>query len=185
MPTLEIEIPKQTLDHLDMQPGEFAVTMKAMTALKLYELGQLSSHEAAALANLSRVEFLQLLRTYQVPPFEQLDETGAPLRPINELSDALGVRRRPVCRPSDDNVCKTNCIGIRRAARPCTLPITDRASHLCVSAPDEPAPSRAGAGPREASAPFGQTTVTLARCHPARRLAPSSIRLPWPAGHSP
>jgi predicted HTH domain antitoxin len=48
-----------------MQPGEFGVTMKAMTALKLYELGQLSSHEAAALASISRVEFLQLLRTYQ------------------------------------------------------------------------------------------------------------------------
>ena len=92
MPTLEIEIPKQTLDHLDMQPGEFAVTMKAMTALKMYELSQLSSHEAAALANMSRVEFLQLLRTYQVPPFEQLDETGAPIRPINELSDAEVLR---------------------------------------------------------------------------------------------
>src|SRR5918996_1287194 len=92
MPTLEIEIPKQTLDQLDMGPGEFAVTMKAMTALKMYELGQLSSQEAAALADVSRIEFLHLLRTYQVPPFERVDETGAPTRPVNELSDAEVLR---------------------------------------------------------------------------------------------
>ncbi len=36
MPTLQIEIPEQTLDHLNMSPSEFAVTMRAMTALKMY-----------------------------------------------------------------------------------------------------------------------------------------------------
>lgn len=92
MPMLEIDIPKQTLDQLDMEPGELAVTMKAMTALKLYELGQLSSHTAAALAGISRREFLQLLRIYQIPPFERVDATGTATPPVNELSDAEVLR---------------------------------------------------------------------------------------------
>lgn len=87
MPTLEIEISKQTLEQLDMQPGELAVAMKVMTALKMYELGQLTSYEAANLAEVSRGDFLQLLRTYQVPPFERLDTTGIAVRPVGELSD--------------------------------------------------------------------------------------------------
>jgi hypothetical protein len=88
MPTLAIDIPKQTLDQLAMAPGEFADIMKTMTALKMYELGQLSSHAAAVLAGVSRGEFLQRLRTYQIPPFERLDATGAPTAPVHELSDA-------------------------------------------------------------------------------------------------
>jgi predicted HTH domain antitoxin len=88
MPTLEVEIPKQTPDHLDMEPREFVLAMKTMAALKMSELGRLSSREAAALAGVSRGEFLQLLRTYQIPPFERVDATGAPIRPVHELSDA-------------------------------------------------------------------------------------------------
>lgn len=88
MPILEIEIPKQTLDQLDMEPGELVILMKAMTALKMYELGQLSSQAAAALAGVSRGEFLQLLRTHQIPPFERVDVTGAPAPPVHDLSDA-------------------------------------------------------------------------------------------------
>ncbi len=88
MPTLEIEIPKQTLDRLDLEPREFALAMKTMAALKMYELGRLSSREAAALAGVSRGEFLQLLRTYQISPFERLDAMGAPIRPVHELADA-------------------------------------------------------------------------------------------------
>src|SRR5262245_18419971 len=92
MPTLEIDIPEQTLDHLHMGPSALALTMKTMAALKMYELGRLSSHQAAALAGVSRGEFLQLLRTYQIPPFERLDATGAPIRPVHELADAEVLR---------------------------------------------------------------------------------------------
>lgn len=86
MATLEIEIPKQTLDYLAVEADDFAHTMKSMAALKMYELGQLSSQEAAALAGLPRIEFLHLLRLNQIPPFERVDETGAPIRPVKELS---------------------------------------------------------------------------------------------------
>lgn len=92
MPTLEIEIPEQALDHLHMEPSEFALAMKTMAALKMYELGQLSSREAATLVGVSRGEFLQRLRTYQIPPFERVDATGAPIRPVHELSDAEVLR---------------------------------------------------------------------------------------------
>jgi hypothetical protein len=92
MPTLAIDIPEQTLDQLAMESGEFVATMKAMTALKMYELGQLSSHAAAVLAGVSHGEFLQLLRTYQIPPFERVDATGAPTPPVHELSDAEVLR---------------------------------------------------------------------------------------------
>ncbi len=62
--------------------------MQRMAALKMYELGKLSSQDAAALAHVSRQEFLHLLRTYQIPPFERLDDTGAPVAPLETLSDA-------------------------------------------------------------------------------------------------
>jgi predicted HTH domain antitoxin len=103
MPTLEIEVPKQALDHLHMEPSEFALAMKTMAALKMYELGQLSSREAAALAGVSRGEFLQLLRTYQIPPFERVDATGAPIRPVHELSDAEVLRLATMQMPSWQN----------------------------------------------------------------------------------
>jgi hypothetical protein len=35
---------------------------------------------------------LQLLRTHQIHPFERLDDTGAPTRPVPELSDAAVLR---------------------------------------------------------------------------------------------
>jgi predicted HTH domain antitoxin len=103
MPTLEIEIPKQALDHLDMEPSEFAVAMKTMAALKMYELGRLSSRAAAALAGVSRGEFLQLLRTYQIPPFERVDATGAPIHPVHELSDAEVLRLATMQMPTWQN----------------------------------------------------------------------------------
>jgi predicted HTH domain antitoxin len=103
MPTLEIEVPKQTLDHLHMEPSEFALAMKTMAALKMYELGRLSSREAAALAGVSRGEFLQLLRTYQIPPFERVDTTGAPIRPLHELSDAEVLRLATMQMPTWQN----------------------------------------------------------------------------------
>lgn len=92
MPRLEIEIPEQTLGQLAMEADDFARTMKSMAALKMYELGRLSSQEAAALAGISRIEFLQLLRVHQIPPFERVDETGALTGPIEELPDVEVLR---------------------------------------------------------------------------------------------
>jgi len=58
MPTLMLDIPQQTPEHLAMEPSTFAGTMKAITALQMDELGQLASREAATLAGVSHGEFL-------------------------------------------------------------------------------------------------------------------------------
>jgi predicted HTH domain antitoxin len=43
-------------------------------AVKLYELGKLSSVRAAELAGISRISFLQLLARYKVPIFDLSEE---------------------------------------------------------------------------------------------------------------
>jgi len=92
MPTLTVDIPEQTLTQLAMEPSRFVGTMKLMTALKMYELGQLASREAAALAGVAVGEFLELLRTYHVPPFARVDPTGAPVPPVTAMADAEVLR---------------------------------------------------------------------------------------------
>ena len=62
--TLESDIPEQTLGHLAMEPSALALVMKTMVALKMYEPGRLSAYQAATLADVSRGEFLQLLRFF-------------------------------------------------------------------------------------------------------------------------
>jgi predicted HTH domain antitoxin len=44
--------------------------LRMLAAVKLYELGRLSSGRAAALAGLSRIEFLLALERYKVSPLE-------------------------------------------------------------------------------------------------------------------
>ena len=50
--------------------ADFAREMRVLAAIKLYELGRLSSGRAAELAGMSRVEFLLTLERYKVFPFE-------------------------------------------------------------------------------------------------------------------
>jgi predicted HTH domain antitoxin len=45
-----------------------------LAAVKLFEMGRLSSGRAAELAGLSRVEFLMELRRYHVSPFQMTPE---------------------------------------------------------------------------------------------------------------
>ena len=48
----------------------FARELRILAAVKLYELGRLSSGRAAELAGMPRVEFLLALGRYKVFPFE-------------------------------------------------------------------------------------------------------------------
>ncbi|MGQ9585679.1 MAG: UPF0175 family protein [Anaerolineae bacterium] len=48
----------------------FARELRMLAAVKLYELGRLSSGRAAELAGMSRMEFLLALGRYKVFPFE-------------------------------------------------------------------------------------------------------------------
>ncbi|MBF0134952.1 MAG: UPF0175 family protein [Magnetococcales bacterium] len=65
-----IDVPEQILISEKMDEISFAHEMCLLTAIKLYELGRLSSGRAAELAGISRVEFLMLLKQYKIFPLE-------------------------------------------------------------------------------------------------------------------
>jgi predicted HTH domain antitoxin len=56
--TLTIEYDDALLFNLGVAPEEFSVEARFLLAAKLYELGRLSSGQAAQLAGKSRVDFL-------------------------------------------------------------------------------------------------------------------------------
>lgn len=69
---------------------EFAAQILLMAALKMFELGKLSSGKAAELAGISRIEFLEACARYRVPAFnytaEELpSELQADLKTIQSL----------------------------------------------------------------------------------------------------
>lgn len=65
-----IDIPETVFLAEGMDEAMFARELRTMAAVKLYELGRLSSGRAAELADMSRVEFLLSLKEYKVFPFE-------------------------------------------------------------------------------------------------------------------
>lgn len=65
-----IEVPEKVLLAEKTDENAFAQELCTLAAVKLYELGRLSSGRAAELAGVSRVEFLLGLSRYKVFPFE-------------------------------------------------------------------------------------------------------------------
>lgn len=74
MSAIQLEVPEQTLISLKTDPKTFARDVMVLAAVKLFELGKLSSGRAAELAGMSRVEFLLALGRYQVSPFQTTAE---------------------------------------------------------------------------------------------------------------
>jgi predicted HTH domain antitoxin len=74
MSAVQLEIPEETLISLKTDAESFARDLKLLAAVKLFELGKLSSGRAAQLADVSRVEFLMLLGRYGVSPFQTTEE---------------------------------------------------------------------------------------------------------------
>ncbi|MBC6479556.1 MAG: UPF0175 family protein [Hormoscilla sp. GM7CHS1pb] len=69
MTTIQLEVPEEVLISLKETPETIAKQLRLLAAVKLFELGKLSSGRGAQLAGISRVEFLMLLGDYQVSPF--------------------------------------------------------------------------------------------------------------------
>jgi len=67
---LVIDIPEAILLAEKSDEASFGRELKVLAAVKLYELGRLTSGRAAELAGMSRVEFLSNLGRYKVFPFE-------------------------------------------------------------------------------------------------------------------
>jgi predicted HTH domain antitoxin len=74
MSAVQLEIPEETLISLKTDVESFARDLKMLAAVKLFELGKLSSGRAAQLAGLTRVEFLLALRHFQVSPFQMTED---------------------------------------------------------------------------------------------------------------
>lgn len=65
-----VNIPEKVLLAEKTDEVSFARELRVLAAVKLYELGRLSSGRAAELADMPRVEFLLTLGRYKVFPFE-------------------------------------------------------------------------------------------------------------------
>ncbi|HKP87940.1 MAG TPA: UPF0175 family protein [Blastocatellia bacterium] len=65
-----IDVPEKVLLAEKTDEAAFANELRLLAAIKLYELGRLSSGRAAELAGMPRVEFLLTLGRYKVFPFE-------------------------------------------------------------------------------------------------------------------
>jgi predicted HTH domain antitoxin len=65
-----INVPEKVLLAEKTDETTFARELAILAAVKLYELGRLSSGRAAELAGMPRVEFLLTLSHYKVFPFE-------------------------------------------------------------------------------------------------------------------
>lgn len=67
---ITIEVPEEVLLSEKTDEAGFGRELKMLAAVKLYELGRLTSGRAAELAGVPRVEFLTSLGHYKVFPFE-------------------------------------------------------------------------------------------------------------------
>ena len=68
---ITIDFPESLASSLKLGDEEFKKEMKAITLIKLYELGKISSGFAAKLLNMSRLEFIDLLAKYNVSLFNK------------------------------------------------------------------------------------------------------------------
>lgn len=66
MATLTIEYPDEILLSLKETQDDFSEELKIAAAVKLYEMGKLSSGKAARLAGMDKISFLKILGKYQV-----------------------------------------------------------------------------------------------------------------------
>ena len=87
MSKIMVDIPEGLELAVQTTPEELSAQIRLMAALKMFELGKLSSSKAAELAGISRVEFFEMCGRYRVsifnyPPEEVEAELKAELNTL-------------------------------------------------------------------------------------------------------
>jgi len=66
---ISVLYPESLASSLKMEDKEFVNEIKTISLIKLYELGKISSGLASKLLNMSRLDFIDLLGSYNVSYF--------------------------------------------------------------------------------------------------------------------
>ena len=74
MCALTVTIPDERLSALNVPPEQASGELRMLAAVKLYELGRLSTGAAAEFAGIPKPVFLQRLGDYGVPTFDMTEE---------------------------------------------------------------------------------------------------------------
>jgi predicted HTH domain antitoxin len=88
--TVNVSVPEDFEETVSTTAGELEDQIRLMAALKMFELGKLSSGHAAQLAGATRAEFLEACGRYRVsvfnyPPEEVAEELRRDVEPLRNL----------------------------------------------------------------------------------------------------
>jgi predicted HTH domain antitoxin len=90
MRVVEIPYPDDLPEAMGKSPELFERQIRFLVAAKIYELGQISSGQAAELAGMNRVEFLEELGRYRIPIFNySLAELEQEMQEARERADTI------------------------------------------------------------------------------------------------
>jgi len=86
---ITLQLPNDLELAVQTTPEELEAQIRLMAALKMFELGKLSSGKAAELAGMSRVEFLEMCGRYRVsifnyPPEEVENELRSDIEAVKK-----------------------------------------------------------------------------------------------------